>query len=114
MPVPLWPFLSPSCAALGKLNGIPATRGWITTTLACVYEVRDGKLAYECLYWDRANTCAKWGLRCDCVGAQATGTEGRAPSHRRKASSRLTRDEADGRWSVASMCKPTRPLVKGN
>jgi carboxymethylenebutenolidase len=46
---------------LGKLNGLPATRRRITVRVACVFEVRDGKLAHERLYWDRANTVRQLG-----------------------------------------------------
>ena len=46
---------------LGKLSGLPATRRRITTRVACVFEVRDGKLAHERLYWDRANTLHQLG-----------------------------------------------------
>jgi hypothetical protein len=38
---------------LGKLNGLPPTRRRITTRVACVFEVRNGQLAHERLYWDR-------------------------------------------------------------
>src|SRR4029453_17251005 len=46
---------------LGKLSGLPATRRRIATRVACVFEVRDGKLAHERLYWDRANTLRQLG-----------------------------------------------------
>jgi carboxymethylenebutenolidase len=46
---------------LGNLSGLPATRRRITTRVACVFEVRDGKLAHERLYWDRANTLRQLG-----------------------------------------------------
>jgi carboxymethylenebutenolidase len=46
---------------LGKLNGLPATRRRITARVACVFEVRNGKLAHERLYWDRANTLRQLG-----------------------------------------------------
>jgi carboxymethylenebutenolidase len=46
---------------LGKLGGLPATRRRITTRVACVFEVRDGKIAHERLYWDRANTLRQLG-----------------------------------------------------
>jgi steroid delta-isomerase-like uncharacterized protein len=46
---------------LGKLGGLPATRRRITTRVACVFEVRDNKLAHERLYWDRANTLRQLG-----------------------------------------------------
>jgi len=46
---------------LGSLNGMPATRRRITTRVACVFEVKDDKLAHERLYWDRANTMRQLG-----------------------------------------------------
>ena len=46
---------------LGRLNGMPPTRRRITTRVACVFEVRDGKLTHERLYWDRANTLRQLG-----------------------------------------------------
>ena len=46
---------------LGSLNGMPATRRRITTRVACVFEVKDDKLAHERLYWDRANTLRQLG-----------------------------------------------------
>jgi carboxymethylenebutenolidase len=46
---------------LGKLGGLPATRRRITARVACVFEVRNGKLAHERLYWDRANTLRQLG-----------------------------------------------------
>jgi carboxymethylenebutenolidase len=46
---------------LGRLNGLPATRRRITARVACVFEVRDGKLAHERLYWDRSNTLSQLG-----------------------------------------------------
>jgi steroid delta-isomerase-like uncharacterized protein len=46
---------------LGSLNGLPPTRRRITTRVACVFEVRNGQLAHERLYWDRANTLRQLG-----------------------------------------------------
>ena len=46
---------------MGRLNGMPATRQRITVRVACVFEVRDGRLAHERLYWDRANTVRQLG-----------------------------------------------------
>jgi steroid delta-isomerase-like uncharacterized protein len=46
---------------LGKLGALPATRRRIATRVACVFEVRNGKLAHERLYWDRANTLRQLG-----------------------------------------------------
>ena len=46
---------------VGRLNGMPATRKPITARVACVFEVRDDKLAHERLYWDRANTVRQLG-----------------------------------------------------
>src|SRR5262245_5238118 len=54
---------------LGKLGGLPATRRRITTRVACVFEVRDGKLAHERLYWDRANTLRQLGCFAAVVAA---------------------------------------------
>jgi steroid delta-isomerase-like uncharacterized protein len=46
---------------LGRLSRMPPTRRRITTRVACVFEVKDGKLAHERLYWDRANTLRQLG-----------------------------------------------------
>jgi steroid delta-isomerase-like uncharacterized protein len=54
---------------LGKLNGLPPTRKRITTRVACVFEVKAGKLAHERLYWDRANTSRQLGRFVAIVGA---------------------------------------------
>ena len=53
---------------LGKMNGMPATGKRITTRVACVFEVRDGKVAHERLYWDRANTLRQLGRIAAIVG----------------------------------------------
>jgi taurine dehydrogenase small subunit len=45
----------------GKLGALPATQKRITTRVACIFEVRNGKLAHERLYWDRANTLRQLG-----------------------------------------------------
>jgi hypothetical protein len=58
------PFQIPHRGA--TLGGLPAPRRRITTRMACVFEVRDDKLAHERLDWDRANTCAKWGASPRC------------------------------------------------
>src|SRR5262249_6681372 len=59
---------------LGKLNGLPATRKRITTRVACVFEVRDGKVAHERLYWDLANTLRQLGRIAAIVGAAVRPT----------------------------------------
>lgn len=46
---------------VGRLGGLTATRRRFTTRVACVFEVRGGKLAHERLYWDRANTLRQLG-----------------------------------------------------
>jgi steroid delta-isomerase-like uncharacterized protein len=46
---------------LGSLGGLSATRRRITTRVACVFEVRDDRLAHERLYWDLANTLRQLG-----------------------------------------------------
>ena len=57
---------------LGKLSGLPATWRRITTRVACVFEVREGKLAHERLYWDRANSLRQLG-RFAAIVAVALG-----------------------------------------
>src|SRR5262245_31937020 len=57
---------------LGTLGGLPPTRRRITTRVACVFEVRNGKLAHERLYWDRANTLRQLGRFAAMVAVALT------------------------------------------
>jgi steroid delta-isomerase-like uncharacterized protein len=47
-------------------------KGRISARVACVFEVADGRLMHERLYWDRANTMRQLGVIAAVASALAT------------------------------------------
>ncbi len=90
-------------AHLGRLDGMRATRKRITARVACVFEVRDGKLAHERLDWDRANTVRQLGRlpAMLAVALKPPVSEAALLRSVEKRPSRLRRDGADGARPVA-------------
>jgi hypothetical protein len=65
---------------LDKLSGLPATRRRITTRVACVFEVRDGKLAHERPIRTREYLAPTGALRPRRGGGAAATSLRRSPS----------------------------------
>ena len=52
----------------GKIGGLPPSKKQMTVKVACVFGVAEGKLVYEHLYWDRANTLRQFGKIASVIG----------------------------------------------
>ena len=55
----------------GKMNKLPASNRQMVVRVACAFEVADGRLIHERLYWDCANTLRQFGAVASFFGILA-------------------------------------------